>query len=346
VLAALGLLLLVVATLAARLGDPDWRRFERPLEQPAEHQLELRAEEIQKLNAAREAYLVLDLRLPSGDPKPLELRFASGLVVPGAELQPTMPSFGIATTRFHRDPKSFRQWWRVAWRPEMAGPGGVQLTLQGSPAERLFGSLDDGEAAVDHGLSLGQWPHASVYRLMHDGEYRLAVDQPLGGLGRRSRYAGRELPGTWGVRVVALAEEASLARVLTAPVPEAARAIVTAVWGRTSKEGPVVLETPAGAAVFLVEDRGKPIRFEGGEARFVATGEGEGWLLVRLKAKAGEPLLLTLRPLQQLVSPPRFFSPELRASPPVPLDWTGVPYLPVVKIVESRTPPWRPEAVF
>ena len=31
---------------------------------------------------------------------------------------------------------------------------------------------------------------------------------------------------------------------------------------------------------------------------------------------------------------------------PVPLDWTGVPYLPVVKISESRGQPWRPRAVF
>lgn len=344
-LAALALLVLVLPTLAARVGDPDWRRFERPLDQQAQHEVALRAEEIQKLNAAREAYLALDLRIPSGDPKPLSLRFAGGLVVPGAELQPTMPGFGIATTRFHRDPKSFRQWWRVAWRPEMAESGGIRLTLQGSPGERLFGSLDDGDAAVDHGLSLGQWPSTSVYRLMHDGEYRLAVDQPLGGLARRSRYAGRELPGTWGVRVVALSEEASLARVLTAPAPDA-RAISTAVWGRSSREGPLLLETPAGVAHLRLEDRAAPIRFGAGEARFVATGEGEGWLLVRLKAEPGKPLLLTLRPLQQMVSPPRFFEPQLHAAPPIPLDWTGAPYVPAVKILESRTLPWRPEAVF
>jgi hypothetical protein len=228
----------------------------------------------------------------------------------------------------------------------MAVSSGVRLTLQGSSEERLFGSLDDGEAAVDHGLSLGQWPYTSVYRLMHDGEYRLAVDQPLGGLLRKSRYAGRELPGTWGVRLVTLAEEASRARVLTAPVPESARTIVTAVWGKTSKEGPVLLETAAGALVFRLEDRGTPIRFGAGEARFVATGEGEGWLLLRMKAEAGAPLLLTLRPRQELASPPRFFEPQLRAAPPIPLDWIGAPYLPVVKIVESRTLPWRPEAVF
>jgi hypothetical protein len=47
-----------------------------------------------------------------------------------------------------------------------------------------------------------------------------------------------------------------------------------------------------------------------------------------------------------MVSPPRFFEPELRQAPPIPLDWLGSPYVPVVKILESRTLPWRPESVF
>jgi hypothetical protein len=180
---------------------------------------------------------------------------------------------------------------------------------------------------------------------MHDGEYRLAVDQPLAGRGRRSRHGGRELPGTWGVRLVTLSED-SFARVETPPVPAAARAIVTSLWGRTPKEGRIALEAGGGETIFRIEDRGAPIRLPGGEARFVATGEAEGWLLLRLRAEAGAPLELTLRPLQEMASPPRFFLPELRGAPPVPLDWTGVPYLPVVKVKESRAQPWQPRAVF
>lgn len=345
-LAAAALTLLVVPALAARWDDPDWRRFERTLDQPAEHEIALRPEEIEKLNAAREAYLVLDLQVADGNPNSLSLRFASGLVVPGEDLQPTMPTFGLATTRFQRDPRGFRQWWRVAWRPEMAGEGRVRLTLQGAPNARLFGSLDDGDASLDRGLSLGQWPYASVYRLMHDGEYRLAVDQPLGGLSRRSLYAGQALPGLWGIRLIGLAEEGSLARVETAPVPKAARAIVTAVWAKTSLQGPVMLETPVGSVVFSLQDRGAVVPLQAGEARFVPTGEGEAWLLLRMSAPAGGSLGLTLRPRQEMTSPPRFFEPQLRAAPPIPLDWTGSPYVPVVKIVESRTLPWQPAAVY
>jgi 4-amino-4-deoxy-L-arabinose transferase-like glycosyltransferase len=344
VLAAIGLLLLALPAVAARTGDPSWRRFERTLERPAEHEIELAPDELALLNDAREAYLVLELRLPDGDPAPLSLRFGSGLVLGAAELQPTMPAFGIATTRFQRDPKSFAQWWRVSWRPEMAGPGGVRLTLQGSAAQRLAGSLDDGAGALDFDLSLGQWPYASVYRLQHDGEYRLPVTQPLGGRARRSRYAGEPLPGTWRVRLVALADD-SLARVVTPPVPEAARAVVTSLWGRTSKVGRIALETPGGDAVFRLEERA-PIRLAGGEARFAATGEAEGWLLLRISGAPAEPLRLTLRPYQEMAWPPRFFLPELRGSPPLPLDWTGVPYLPVTRIEEARALPWRPKAVF
>ena len=149
----------------------------------------------------------------------------------------------------------------------------------------------------------------------------------------------------WGVRLVALAEEGSLARVETAAVPKAARAIVTAVWAKTALQGPVGLETPAGSAAFRLEDRGAVVPLAAGEARFVPTGEGEAWLLLRLSAPAGPSLGLTLRPRQEMASPPRFFEPQLRADPPIPLDWTGSPYVPVVKIVESRTLPWQPAAV-
>jgi 4-amino-4-deoxy-L-arabinose transferase-like glycosyltransferase len=345
VVAGLGLLVLALPALAARLGDPAWKRFERPLDQQAQHEIQLAPEEIALLNKAREAYLVLDLRIPSGDPARLGMRFGSGLALSGSELQPTMPTFGIATTRFQRDPRSFAQWWRVAWRPEMAGPGGVQLTLLGSAEQRLAASLDDGGGALERDLSFGQWPHASVYRLMHDGEYRLAVDQPLSGRARHSRYGGRVLPGRWGVRLVVLSQD-SFTRVETPPVPAAARAIVTSLWGRTPKQGRIVLEAGGGEASFRVEERGAPIRLPGGEARFAATGDAEGWLLLRLTAEAGVPLEFTLRPIQEMASPPRFFLPELRDSPPVPLDWTGVPYLPVVRVKESRAQPWQPRAVF
>jgi hypothetical protein len=345
-LAGLALFVLVVPTLAAQWGDPGWRRFDFGLDRPAEHEIALGPAGLIDLNAAREAYLALDLLVPSGDPSGLELRFRSGLLVPGAELQPTMPAFGLATARFHRDRRSFRQWWRVAWRPEMADAQGlVGLTVRGPSSVRIFGSLDDGQPASDRGLSLGQWPLQSVYRLMHDGEYRLVLDQPLASLARSSRRAGAPLPGLWGIRLLTLDAVASRARVETAPVPQAARTVVTAVWGRASEEGPLELETPSAMVVIRLERR-EEARFEKGRVRFVPSGDGEGWLLLRTSATPGEPLALTLRPRQEMVSPPRRFEPELRGSPPVPLDWTGAPYVPVVRVLESSTAPWRPGSVY
>lgn len=41
----------------------------------------------------------------------------------------------------------------------------------------IFGDVRDGNAGAR--LSLGQWPYLSVYRLMHEGQYRLPTfDMP------------------------------------------------------------------------------------------------------------------------------------------------------------------------
>jgi hypothetical protein len=71
-------------------------------------------------------------------------------------------------------------------------------------ASAVFGDLGTPAAGgIDRGLSLGQWPFLSVYRLMHDGEYRLSARQPLEG-SRRSEVDGRRVPGALGIRLVVL----------------------------------------------------------------------------------------------------------------------------------------------
>lgn len=343
-------LALLLPSLAAEWGDPGWRDFHVALDRPAEHEIALAPEDVAALSSAREAYLALDLLLPDGDPRPLELAFESGLVVPGAELQPCMPSFGLASVRFHRDPRTFRQWWRLGWRPEMASTGRVRLTLRGGRGAWLYGSLGDTRAGSAVGLSLGQWPYLSVYRLMHDGEYRLTTEQPFSGTSRASRHAGETLPGLLGIRLVRLADETSVARVETAPAPRAARAVVTAVWARTSSAGDVELELPGEVLRFRLGERGIVAGRAGpypAELRFSPTGEDEGWYLLRTTAPPGVPLRLGFVPRQEMASPPRVVAPQLRAAnPPLPLDWVGSPYLPVVKILESRGDPWRPAAVY
>ena len=86
----------------------------------------------------------------------------------------------------------------------------VWVVLPDPFSSRLFfdtGIVDRLQSRVDDGLSLGQWPWLSVYRLMHDGEYRLPARQPLSG-SRASRVDGRALPGALGIRLVILDETA------------------------------------------------------------------------------------------------------------------------------------------
>jgi hypothetical protein len=179
---------------------------------------------------------------------------------------------------------------------------------------------------------------------MHDGEYRLAARQPLAGAGRVSLVQGRRLPGTLGVRLVVLDDDVGGARWETAAAT-AAR-VVTAVWARAGRSARADLALPAGS-LRLDFDRPGPIAAAAGEVRLLPTGEYEGWLVVRTAATPGRPLTLSIRPLHEMTLVPKFFLPELRDGPPIPLDWVGSPYLPPIKVIEAReAPPWRPAVVY
>ena len=201
--------LFFAASLAASWSDPSSRELEVALARPVRHEIAPGADGLARLAAAREAWVFLDLRLPDGRGPGLRLTFDGGAIVPGPELQPTMPPFGLATIRGGRDPRTFRQWWAVRFDRRMVKDDGVALTVEDpSGAARLYGDLGTPRSpGVDDGLSLGQWPWLSVYRLMHDGEYRLPARQPLSG-SRASRVDGRALPGALGIRLVILDETA------------------------------------------------------------------------------------------------------------------------------------------
>jgi hypothetical protein len=196
--AVAGLALLLPWLAAA--ASPQWRRFAAGLDREARQ--EIAAAPLAALPATG-SYLMLDLRIDDGDPRRLRLDFDGGLSLGGEALEPTMPPFGLATVRGGRDPRAFAQWWRVRWRPEMAPGGRLGLRLRGTERERLGGDVGvpDGEGVYE-GVSLGEWPHLSVYRLMHDGEYRLPVRQRLEPAARAGRIDGRAVPGLLGVRVV------------------------------------------------------------------------------------------------------------------------------------------------
>jgi hypothetical protein len=85
-----------------------------------------------------------------------------------------MPTYGLATVRGHRDPAAFRQIWRASISDEMLATGLLHLRVTGGAGARIFGDVRAGHEGPQ--LSVGEWPYLSVYRLMHEGQYRLPTD--------------------------------------------------------------------------------------------------------------------------------------------------------------------------
>ena len=199
--------LALASSLAAAWRDPGPRDLAVSLNRPVRHEVTLDPESLARLQRAPEAWLFLDLDLPDGRGDTLRLVFDGGLVVTGPDLRPTMPTFGLATLRGGRDPRTFRQWWAVRFDPRMVRDARVALMGEDPTGRaRMHGDLAAPRSpGTCGGLSLGQWPYLSVYRLMHDGEYRLRTTQTLEG-SRTSAVDGRMLPGALGIRLVVLDE--------------------------------------------------------------------------------------------------------------------------------------------
>jgi hypothetical protein len=333
------------ALMGSRWDDPSWRAGSVDVAEGPRQEIVLDGAGLDILRTAHESYLAFDLELPDGDPSGLRLEFEGGLVVPGRELQPTMPPFGLATARGGRDPRRFPQWWITPWRAEMSRDGRIGVTLRGNPGSRLAGDVGPDPAGEHHGLSLGQWPQVSVYRLMHEGEYRLPLHQPIDG-GRRTswRGSGRVIDGTYGVRLVALDDEAGGAKIETEPTAEGD--VVVAIWARAGRSFPAEIVAPAGNVRFELGGRG-PWAGSGGELRHVPTGEYEGWYLLRTRVTRAGPVSVTVRPRHEMLSGRKYFLPEVRPEPPVPADWAGLRQAPAARVDWARdTPNWKPLAVY
>lgn len=121
-----------------------------------------------------ESWLFVDLKIVSGHAPPRVTLDGRDL---GA-LTPTMPDFPLAAYRGQRDPRTFRQLWRVQIPTEVASKGERRFRFVGAPGDVIFGDV----RSTGNGpwLSLGDWPHLSVYRLMHEGQYRLPVFERRG----------------------------------------------------------------------------------------------------------------------------------------------------------------------
>jgi hypothetical protein len=64
--------------------------------------------------------------------------------------------------------------WGTPIAEDVLAAGELKIRVSGDPTIRVFGDIRDGNEAPR--LSIGDWPHLSVYRLMHEGQYRLPVD--------------------------------------------------------------------------------------------------------------------------------------------------------------------------
>jgi hypothetical protein len=84
---------------------------------------------------------------------------------------PTMPTFGLASVRGRRAPATFRQIWRAPVDEGLLASGELRIRVSGDTGTRVFGDIRPGSGGPR--LSIGNWPYLSVYRLMHEGQYRL-----------------------------------------------------------------------------------------------------------------------------------------------------------------------------
>ncbi len=126
---------------------------------------------------------------------------------------PTMPTFGLASVRGRRDPATFRQIWRTRIDESLLAPGELRIRVSGEAGTRVFGDIRAGGGGPR--LSIGNWPWLSVYRLMHEGQYRLptfkAPEQACAAQGLSGR------PGIGLVRIPAGEETQMALRSVTPP---------------------------------------------------------------------------------------------------------------------------------
>jgi hypothetical protein len=125
---------------------------------------------------------------------------------------PMMPNYGLASFRGHRDPATFRQMWRAPIGEDLLAKGDLNVRVSGGGTIRVFGDIREGNGGPR--LSIGNWPHLSVYRLMHEGQYRLPVDNAPAQACSARGLSGR--PGISLVRIP-LGEETRIALKLEKP---------------------------------------------------------------------------------------------------------------------------------
>lgn len=170
---AIGFIMLVGSSLAASRSDTTRGAWSASLDRPFEVSCRLRAPSpVGQRSSADPAWILVDAQ--AGDTNPPRIEVNGHAFEPAS---PTMPTYGLASVRGHRDPRTFRQIWRAPLGEDILASGELKVRVMGGPGARVFGDIRAGGDGPR--LSLGNWPYLSVYRLMHEGQYRLkAADVP------------------------------------------------------------------------------------------------------------------------------------------------------------------------
>jgi hypothetical protein len=79
----------------------------------------------------------------------------------------------------------------------------------------------------------------------------------------------------------------------------------------------------------------------------VASGEYEGWYVLRTRVITPGAVTVTVRPWQRMTAARKYFLPEIREAPPLPAEWSSLPFVPAAEVVSAReAPSWKPVGVF
>jgi len=163
--AAIGIVVLLGSSIAAGRNDTTRGTWSVALDRPFEVVCAIRPDGIGTTNQGP-PWILIDAQSRDGQAPRIEAN--------GRALEPpvpTMPTFGLASVRGRRDPAAFRQVWRTPIDESLLAPGELRIRVTGEAGTRVFGDIRAGGGGPR--LSIGNWPYLSVYRLMHEGQYRL-----------------------------------------------------------------------------------------------------------------------------------------------------------------------------
>lgn len=168
--AAIGFIVLLASSWAASLTDTERGAWSVAVDPPFEASCRLAAITPRADDSAppEPAWLLIDAQ--SSEALPPRIEVNGRLLEPPVAM---MPAFGLASVRGHRDPATFRQTWRAPIGEDLLAAAELRIRVRGDATMRVFGDIREGDEGPR--LSIGNWPHLSVYRLMHEGQYRLPV---------------------------------------------------------------------------------------------------------------------------------------------------------------------------